>query len=125
MIVKAYKTHKITNMDGDILAILDIYLPSIAENSVIVVTTKIVAICEGRIEPMQSISKDELVKHEAEYFLPKEDNQYNVYVTIKKNLLLATAGIDESNADNNYILWPKDPQKTANIIREHLKLQHN
>ena len=82
MKVTAIKTHKITQKDKDILNILDTYLTKIEENSVIAVTSKIVAICEGRMLP-SSTSKDELVKKEADYFLPKESNQYNVYLTNK------------------------------------------
>ena len=120
MKVTAIKTHKITQKDKDILNILDTYLTKIEENSVIAVTSKIVAICEGRMLP-SSTSKDELVKKEADYFLPKESNQYNVYVTIKDNMLVTTAGIDESNSNGSLILWPEDPQNSANKIREYLK----
>ena len=28
------------------------------------------------------------------------------------------AGIDESNGDGNYVLWPKDLQNSANTIRD-------
>jgi F420-0:gamma-glutamyl ligase len=36
-------------------------------------------------------------------------------------MLAATAGIDESNGNGYYILWPKDPQNTVNTVREYLK----
>ncbi len=120
MKVTAIKTHKITQKDKDILNILDTYLTKIEENSVIAVTSKIIAICEGRIV-QNSISKDELVKQEADFFLPKESNQYNVYLTIKDNMLVATAGIDESNSNGNLVLWPQNPQDSANKIREYFK----
>jgi len=42
-------------------------------------------------------------------------------VTIKRNLLAVAAGIDESNGAGFYILWPKDPQKTANEVRRYLQ----
>ena len=121
MIVKAYKTHKITRSDTDIFGILDKYLPSIKENSIVVITSKIVAICEGRIIPVNKADKDKLVEEESEYYLSKTENKYNISLTIKNNLLIPTAGIDESNANGNYILWPKNPQKTANEIRVYLK----
>jgi len=120
MKVTAIKTNKITQKDKDILNILDTYLTKIEENSVIAVTSKIIAICEGRIV-QNSISKDELVKQEADFFLPKESNQYNVYLTIKDNMLVATAGIDESNSNGNLVLWPQNPQDSANKIREYFK----
>lgn len=126
MIVSAYKTHKITEEDTDILVVLDRYLPKkIEENSVVAITSKIIAITEGKTLPIEKTDKDELVKQEADLYIPREDNQYNVYLTIKDNILGVTAGIDESNANNHYILWPSDPQKTSNIIRKYLAKKYH
>ena len=36
-------------------------------------------------------------------------------------MLIPTAGIDESNGDGYYILWPRDPQQTANDVRAYLQ----
>lgn len=120
MKIKAIKTHKITKNDRDLLTILDRYLPKLDEGSIVAVTSKIVAICEGRIVPVESSNKDELIKQEADLYLPREENRYNLFLTIKNNLLAVSAGIDESNSNGNYILWPKDPQGSANRIRKHL-----
>ena len=35
--------------------------------------------------------------------------------------MFVNAGIDESNADNQYSLWPKDPQKSVNAVWEFLR----
>jgi len=40
---------------------------------------------------------------------------------VKRDILIASAGIDESNGDGYYVLWPQDPQSSANIIREHMR----
>jgi dihydrofolate synthase / folylpolyglutamate synthase len=113
------KTHKIIpKKDGDIFAILDKYLPALKEGSVVAITSKIVAICEGRFVKAGSVNKDELIKQEAEYYLPPGENGF--YLTIKYNLIIPSAGIDESNGNGYYILWPQDPQKTANEVREYL-----
>lgn len=64
MIVKAYKTHKITRKETNIFTILDKYLPKIDEKSIVAVTSKVIAICEGRISPFNGISKDELLQQE-------------------------------------------------------------
>ncbi len=133
MIVTSVKTHKITAQDQDIFKILDKYLPELEEKSIIAITSKIVSICEGRIVKIGQGSraclrrqgswgqKDELIEREAQYFLPRSENKYNVSLTITNNTLVATAGIDESNGDGYYILWPKNPQKTANEVREYLQ----
>src|SRR5579872_1350373 len=121
MIIKAYKTHKITAGE-DLYGILDRYLPEIAEKTVVAVSSKIVGICEGRVVQYDSPSqKDELAAHEAEYYLPREYNQYGFMLTIHHNLIVASAGIDESNSNGYYSLWPSDPQKSVNEIREYLQ----
>ncbi|MEN9407630.1 MAG: hypothetical protein RLZZ455_846, partial [Candidatus Parcubacteria bacterium] len=120
MNVTACKTHKITTKDTDLKTILDTYLPHIKERSVVAITSKIVALCEGRVAEIGTIEKDELIKKESEYYIPSEENQYGVSITIKNNIVIASAGIDESNADGKYVLWPDDPQESANRIREYL-----
>jgi len=122
MKITAIKTHKITDKDKSIFKILDLYIKQLHENSVVAVTSKIVAICEGRLvkKTSSATQKDELAKKEADYYLPREYNQYGFMITIKNNIMVASAGIDESNGFGNYILWPKDPQKSADKIREYL-----
>lgn len=120
MKVTPIKTHKITTRDRSLLAILDKYLPIISEKSVVAITSKIVSICEGRVVKVGAVSKDELIAKEAQYFLPRSRNNYHVSLTITRNALVATAGIDESNGDGYYVLWPRDPQKAANQAREYL-----
>ena len=121
MKVSVIKTHKITHQDTDILVILDTYIPVLQEGTVVAVTSKIVSICEGRVvKDSPAGKKEKLVAKEAEYFLPQQMSKYDVSLTIKGGLLVATAGIDESNIDGDYVLWPKYPQASANKIREHL-----
>jgi len=124
MIVKAYKTHKIRAGDN-LFKVLDKYLPKLSDNEIVTVTSKIVSICEGRIIKEGTIDKDELISKESQYFLPRDKNPYNVSLTITRNILAASAGIDESNGNGYYILWPKDPQTSANSIREHLCKRFN
>ena len=104
--------------DNDLYALLDTYLPKLKEGSVVAITSKIVSICEGRFVKIGSVDKGKLIKKEADYYLPRGKNGF--YLTIKYNLLIPSAGIDESNGSGYYILWPKDPQKTANELRKYL-----
>lgn len=66
------------------------------------------------------IDKYQLIKKEADYYLPKEESKYGYVLTIKDNFLIPTAGIDESNGNGYYILHPANSQKTANKIRRYL-----
>ncbi|HEX9722293.1 MAG TPA: coenzyme F420-0:L-glutamate ligase [Candidatus Paceibacterota bacterium] len=123
MKVQPIKTRKVEpGKDTDIHAILDQYLPKLQEGSVVAITSKIVAICQGRYAKIGSVNKNELIEREAEYFLPPGPNGF--YLTVKYGILSASAGIDESNGAGYYILWPKDPQKTANEIRAYLVRKH-
>lgn len=121
MKVTAIATHKITEKDKDLYKILDKYLPELSEKSVIAITSKIVAICEGRMVKIGKVDKDDLMRKEATLYIPQSSSKYNVCITIAKNILAASAGVDESNGNGYYILWPKDPQQSANKIREYLQ----
>lgn len=120
MIVQSIKTHKITTKDKNIFDILDKYVNEITEGSILAVTSKIVSICEGSIVEANSVDKKDLVFREADFWLPPSLSKYDFSLTIKDGILLPTAGIDESNGAGYYILWPKNPQKTANDIRKYL-----
>ena len=120
MHIAAIKTHKITTADTSICEILDRYVTELPERSVLAVTSKIVAICEGRVVTSTEKSKAELVREEASYYIPPEESKYHITMTVTRGMLVATAGIDESNINGGYVLWPADPQKSANLIREYL-----
>lgn len=121
MKITAIKTHKITVHDTDLLQILDRYLPEVSEGSIVAVTSKVVALCEGRVVKTDQTDKESLIKKEAEYYLPRASSKYGVSLTITGGQLIATAGIDESNADGYFVLWPEDAQKSANSIRKYLQ----
>ncbi len=122
MIVKSIKTDKVVpKKDTELFKILDKSVKNVSEGSILAITSKIVAICEGRVIKIDQANKADLIKQESEYYLPPEQSKYNITLTIKNNLLIPTAGIDESNANGYYILWPQDSQKTANQVRAYLK----
>jgi dihydrofolate synthase / folylpolyglutamate synthase len=122
LIVKAIKTHKITNQDTDLFKILDSYLPKkIKDGSILAITSKIISIIQGRMVETSKITKDELIKKESQLYLTKEKNKYHVSLTITQDILMASAGIDESNGNGYYILWPENIQQTTNLIRKYLK----
>lgn len=118
MIVEPIKTHKITKTDTSLENIVGTYVKDMDDKSILVITSKIVAICEGNIIPEDKIDRDELVKKHADKYMPRELNQYGFMLTITNSKLVASAGIDHSNSDGHHILWPKNAQKTANRIRE-------
>src|SRR3990167_4154529 len=121
MIVRPIRTHKITAKDKDIFKILDRYVTSFKNNSILAITSKIISICEGSIISTDYANKDKLIPDNASHYLERGKSKYNVMLTITDDNLVPSAGIDESNGFGNYILRPKNPQKTANSIREYLR----
>lgn len=125
MIVTAVKTHVITEKDTSITDVVGRYITALPERSVVAVTSKIVSICEGRIVEGDEHTRDDLIPHESEWYIPREYNSYGFCYTITNGNLIASAGIDQSNGNGKLVLWPKDAQKTANVIREFLCKKFN
>ncbi len=119
MQLQTIRTHKIIPHE-DLFALLDRYLPPLTEGTVVAITSKIVALCQGRVVPSQGADKQRLIEQTADYWLSPEANRYRVALTIKDNILIPSAGIDESNSLDHLVLWPDDPQGTANAIRQYL-----
>ena len=120
MRVQALRTHKITGADRDLFAILDAHLPAFGEGSVLAITSKIIAIAEGRVVPMAGADKAQLIAEQADQFLPANASKWGVSLTITNGMLIATAGIDESNSEGHFVLWPSDVQRSANALRGYL-----
>jgi putative folate metabolism gamma-glutamate ligase len=115
MIVTPIKT-KIISVQDEIEVILDEYVDDLKDGSILAITSKIISIIEGNIRNHQE-SKDELIEEEADLYLKTRSG---FALTIKDNILIPSAGIDESNSDGKYILWPKDSFASAWKIRNYL-----
>lgn len=121
------KTRKILPPKDNILPILQT-LPKLKEGDVLVIASKIVAIHQGRTIKKFEIrnSKFEIIKQEADYILPKHKvAKSDIVLTIKNHTLIPSAGIDESNGNGYYILWPKNSTAEAKKIWTLLKKQNN
>lgn len=120
MKVSAIRTRKVTPRCCTLLELLDESLPELPDRSIVAITSKVVSLCEGRVVPISETDRDALVQQEAQYFLPPCVSKYNYRFTIARNTLVESAGIDQSNGGGYYVLWPQDPQATANAVRCHL-----
>jgi len=96
---------------------------NLKEKSIIVIASKIVSIWQGRCLKINSIeNKDDLIKKEADLYLDRDKvPQGYVMLTVKDNVLIPTAGIDESNGNGYFILWPKNPFQAAKQIYDFIK----
>lgn len=127
MTVKPIKTRILIPPQDDLLEVMANSIKSLKERSVVVVTSKVVSIWEGRCIPTDQVKdKDELIRKEADHYLERDvAPEALVMHTIKNNIFIPSAGIDESNAKNHYILWPKDSQKSARKIWEWIRDKYN
>ncbi|MBI2019270.1 coenzyme F420-0:L-glutamate ligase [Candidatus Daviesbacteria bacterium] len=121
MIVKAIKTRKFLPPKDNLEELLSA-IKNLKENSIVAIASKVVSIGEGRCIPANETEKDDLIIKEAELYLERKYvPQQSVIFTVKNNVMVASAGVDESNADGYYILWPKDPEVSAKKIWQSLK----
>ena len=87
----------------------------------VVVTSKIVALSEKRVAVIKNNkTKEKLIIKESEFALPAR----HVWLTVKDGMIMASAGIDESNANGKLILLPKDSFKTAHFLRKKLQQKY-
>lgn len=114
----------------DLLAVIRSTIPKIQENSVLVITSKVVSIGEGRCIPKEKYpDKDVLIRKEADRYLPRSATPGTwVMHTIKRNIFIPSAGIDESNSGEYYTLWPKNPPASARKLwqwmRRHYRVKN-
>ena len=118
MQIQAIKTD-IFQKNQDLFSFLVKYFTGkIKEGDVAVITSKIVSLAEGRvIDDFNEAIKEELIKKESDLAIKTK----YTWLTIKDNTVMASAGIDESNADGRLILLPRDSYQTAQEIMIFLK----
>jgi putative folate metabolism gamma-glutamate ligase len=122
MYIKAFQTHPIYTGES-LIKILDTYVPPLEEESILAITSKIISLCENRVIAKQNmVNKDDLIRQEAEAVLEnQEGSPYGICLTLTNGRLIPSAGIDESNGNDCYILYPADCQASATLIWNHLR----
>ncbi|OGG77819.1 hypothetical protein A3B35_03390 [Candidatus Kaiserbacteria bacterium RIFCSPLOWO2_01_FULL_54_24] len=102
----------------DLVAFIRAHVSKLKEGSILAVTSKIVALSEGRTAQVRNRKeKEALIKKESKWALQTHPEWW---WTEKDGTLLVNAGIDDSNADGKLVLLPKDSFKSAARFRRHL-----
>lgn len=119
------KTRIVHPPKDDILDIIDSL--DVKDGDIIFITSKILGLHQGRTMKISNIKKEDLIKQEADRYLAYENRtgDFHVNLTVTQNVLIPAAGIDESNADGYYVMWPKNPDKLCQDIRAHLLKKHS
>lgn len=92
---------------------------SLREGDVLIITSKVVAVTQGRIKKISSPEEfTSLVQEESDEFLGGEE----VFLTKKNNIFIPWAGIDRSNTpEGEVVLWPGKPFQAAYKFYQELK----
>jgi len=120
MIIQPIKT-SIFKEGDNLFTFIGRYFRRVPERSIIVVTSKIVALAEKRtVVAKNDKTKERLIRAESEFALPTK----YAWLTVKDGMVMASAGIDESNANGKLILLPKDSFKAAGFLRKKLRQKY-
>jgi coenzyme F420-0:L-glutamate ligase len=87
------------------------HTPRLKDATVIVVSSKIVSLSEGRTADPKD--RERLIKQESTRAVKTK----KVWLTEKDGIIMANAGIDESNGNGKIILLPKDSYHSADALR--------
>lgn len=99
----------------DLASFISANVRRVPEGSVIVVTSKVVALSEGRTADPKN--REAIIKAESTFALRTK----YTWLTIKDGTVMASAGVDESNAAGRLVLLPEDSFKAADKLRRTLR----
>ncbi len=86
---------------SDLPAFIQKFIPTVAEKTILAVSSKIVALWKGNTVPYESVvQKETLIKQHSQAALQTP----LAWLTIKDGMVMTNAGIDESNAGGKLIL---------------------
>jgi F420-0:gamma-glutamyl ligase len=102
----------LTPPKDDIFSALDESLPRIFDGNIILIATKVLAIHLGRCVSRAGVDKLQLIWEESDY-VPEIIS--DPCITIRENTMIPNGGIDESNGNGYYVLWPRNVE---NLLRE-------
>ena len=94
------------------------HVKKLSDGSILVVTSKIISLSEKRVRVIKdSGTRERLIKSESQWAMKTK----YTWLTIKDDMVMAAAGVDESNANGKIILLPEDSFKASEAIRRQLK----
>jgi len=123
MKVTPIKTRPMKPPQDNLFEVLSESIKELPEKSVLVITSKIVAIHQGRcIKRDDSVDERQLIIDQADKYLSGDESRKRpMLLTIKDNLFTPKAGIDTSNANGYYILWPEDVDQFTHTIHQFIR----
>ena len=114
MQVNAVKT-SLFKINDSLFEFIKVHVYQLHEGDVLVVTSKIVSLSEGRVGKIED--KGKIIRREAKEII---ETPWAILALTERGWEI-NAGVDESNADNQLILLPKDSFVSAENLLEKLK----
>lgn len=103
----------------DLPAFIARHIPCVQEGTVLAVASKLMALWKGAIVPYQNAAqKEDLIKRESDWALQTQ----LAWLTVKDGMVMTNAGIDESNANGNLLLFPPHMYALAKQLRAQLQV---
>lgn len=116
------KTKILEPPQEDLYSVLDASVPELKNGDIVCISSKVVAIHQGRTVRIGEADKAELVRREADHLIHTDYHPFPL--TVKFNTFLGAAGIDESNGNGYYILPPDHVFETAAEFYRYFKKRH-
>jgi F420-0:gamma-glutamyl ligase len=88
---------------------------SLERSDILCIATKCLAIHQGRCVKIGTVDRRRLICDEADRLWEK-----NCLLTVKDGIVIPFSGIDESNGNGYYVLWPQDVTKLLAEIHGYL-----
>jgi len=115
MRLRAIKT-PVFKLGEDLIKFIKLNLTVLEDKSVLVITSKIVALAQKRVVNPKITDWDRLIQRESQWAIPTK----YCYLTLKDGMVTPNAGIDRSNARGKWILWPKNSFQVAQQLQQKL-----
>ncbi|MDP2648427.1 MAG: coenzyme F420-0:L-glutamate ligase [bacterium] len=118
MNIRAIRT-RVFKEGEDLPAFITKQVPALKDGGILAVTSKIVALSEGRTSAVHSDkAREALIRAESSWM---RHVFAKWWLTVRDGIVIVNAGVDESNsADGKLILLPKDSMRAAREIRSAL-----
>lgn len=128
------------NLETEVLFALSRKRFVMGEGDILILASKVVSVCEGRVIDLTSIlpSKRALRSKKTRYGTDNEDPRIielalreadrilagKMLLTVTRGIVIPASGIDQSNVQANHaVLWPVDPEESAYRLMLGLKKQ--
>ncbi|MDR1457691.1 MAG: coenzyme F420-0:L-glutamate ligase [Puniceicoccales bacterium] len=111
----AVKTFILCPPKNNIFPLFDSEGFSLEESDMLCIATKCLAIHQGRCVRIGTVDKKQLIRHEADWTWEGSST-----LTVKNGTVIPFSGIDESNGNGYYVLWPQNVTELLAEIHRYL-----